>query len=340
MRQSYRCAVDESHREAKLCAAGAWTPVELIDESAGGFGVVSEQPLGVSAGDVVQLRVDGELFETRVVYIEEQTPDDERAGPSFRLGLKRVGVYFGDAIKPLPWYKFFFKRYRHRPYGSLGPLLLAAFVFAMVIGVAPVIVAYFMDTRGIGGPSINSRAERDPDDGIRRRDANDERPRPEVEPSGSIFEDSERKATVRRLPSLNFIDSKPSPTQNSSNNKRDTSFVILMEYAKLKGSIGKWRDQVLAAIADLTEQLGLSDPQKKDVDDLLRQTDEAIARFDVPDPEYSPQTVAREKSSILESAYAKLMQIFTEAQRIEWNELVKKWSAEADTPPEKKSKPD
>lgn len=341
LRQSYRCAVDESHRGAELCAAGKWTPVELIDESAGGFGILCDGPPGVAVGDVVQLHVAGECYDARVIYVEEQSPGDEGVEPALRVGLKRVGEYFGEAVAPLPWYKFFFRRYRQRPFSSRGTLLAAAFIFAMVIGAAPFIITNFLDSRGIGDLRTKSRGDRNTDGAIRSRDAVMKPSRPgSASPFASDFDDSEGNAVVRQIPKLIFPNSQNSSLQNSLNHKRDAGFMQLMEYAKLKENIGRWRDQVLDAIAYLIEKLGLTEPQKKEVDALLQQTDEAIAKFDAPNPEYTPQTVLREKTTILEGAYGKLMQIFTEAQRLKWNEMLKQLHSETTPPTQEPEKTD
>ncbi|MCE5267770.1 MAG: hypothetical protein LLG00_07780 [Planctomycetaceae bacterium] len=68
---------------ARLVVGEKSCDVQITDESAGGFGVRTCEPLEVNQGDVVQLRTDSGWFELRVARVEQ--PDGEVA-----LGLERI----------------------------------------------------------------------------------------------------------------------------------------------------------------------------------------------------------------------------------------------------------
>ena len=89
---------------------------------------------------------------------------------------------------------------------------------------------------------------------------------------------------------------------------------------------------MLSVVSNLLDKLNLTDPQEKEIDKILKNADEKIIRLNVPNPDNTPQKVAHERTSILEIAHDKLLQVFTAAQRIQWDELVKQWTKSLQTP--------
>ena len=321
LRESYRCAVDESKRAAELRAGGDWIPVELLDESAGGFGVRVDRPLSVSTGDLVQLRLAAECFEARVMNVVEQSPSGDEEEPAFRLCLKRAGEIFLEAEEKRPWFERFKRPRRHTPFGSAGTLFCAAIIFVVLAVVTPAVIIYLFGSRNISDSLRGSHAGAKSDEVLQQRGSSNEpsAARPAGWPFG-FFADA---------PKHNAFGTEPSTALHE---KRDTSFSLLLDHAMLQSNLGKWSDAVLAVIADLAEKLSVTKPQQEEIGGILQDADEEIARLNVPDPDNTPQKVATKRASILETAYEKLVQVFTDTQRMQWDELVKKWSGEIKAP--------
>ena len=326
LRESYRFAAIEPSRPAELRVGSDWIPVELLDTSAGGFGIKADRPLGISVGDSADLRLDDECFATRVMNIVEQAPDGGHEDPSFRLGLKRVGEVFFDEQEHVPWFAWIKGPARHLPSDSTKTLFYAALLFAAIAGAAPVIIIYLMDSPE---PMDISRA------GIGSDEA--------MQPWGSNSKPSAIRPVSETLDSSDvphyginrsLFGAKPSPAKPSLNGSQNDSFSLLLDRAKLQSNIGKWSDAVLSVIADLIEDLKLTAAQKEKIGKILRHADKEITQLNVPSPDNTPQKVARERLSILETAYNKLSQVFTDTQLTQWNELVKKWNESLQTPAE------
>ena len=90
-RNQFRCPHNGTPDEATLLINGRQTPVRLIDESAGGFGVLADQCPPCQLGDEIRLNFDSAQFVVRVVYVcEVPRGNSVTGGPAFRLGLERL----------------------------------------------------------------------------------------------------------------------------------------------------------------------------------------------------------------------------------------------------------
>ena len=110
LRDSYRYPTNGSRQQAQMRFAETWTPVELIDESAGGFGVRIEHMPEVAMGDVARLRQGDKCFEVEVMhvtrYASEDSSDDAGQGrAACQLGLKRVSEVFAEVDAGPSWFK-------------------------------------------------------------------------------------------------------------------------------------------------------------------------------------------------------------------------------------------
>lgn len=96
-RSAFRCPVQETVQWSVLRVRKKKLPVQLLDESAGGFALLADRHPGVEAGDVVRLCTESGWHEVRVVHVRkyepavaEGEPVGENGGPQFRVGLERV----------------------------------------------------------------------------------------------------------------------------------------------------------------------------------------------------------------------------------------------------------
>ena len=94
-RASYRCTADE-RREGRLQIGDREIPVEILDESADGFGILLNEVLAGSIGQTVALKTDAGWTEARVMHshLVESTEFGEATDPACpgrtRLGLRRT----------------------------------------------------------------------------------------------------------------------------------------------------------------------------------------------------------------------------------------------------------
>ena len=109
-RKSYRCAVPSLRQEGELRFGEFRLPVRLLDQSAGGFAVISWQPPGVEIDSEGLLRAGDDWHEIRLINVtqmeppeseEDLAPDDQ--GECFRLGLCRLGDAFDPDKKEASW---------------------------------------------------------------------------------------------------------------------------------------------------------------------------------------------------------------------------------------------
>ena len=330
MRESYRCSVEGSKRDAALRVGDEWIAVGLLDESAGGFGVLADRPINVSTGDLIQLRLGDERFEVRVMNLTEKPPEGGEEGPSFRLGLKRVGEALWAAEEKRPWYERFKRPLRHKPSGSAGAFFKAALVFAALIGALPVIAIYLMDTRSVDITKIGSGVVSK--SGPKKQPWNSHKDGSGIREPGEGFGVSNDSpggsgGTFNHEKLKRFVFGEgPSSNGIKSNGNDNAGLFLLLDHAGLKSGLGKWSDAVLAVIENLAKNLKLTDPQKEEINTILQDANDEIVQLHVPHPDNTPQVVLQKRKSILEAAYAKLIQVFTPQQQTEWNEAVQEWS--------------
>lgn len=82
-RSSYRCAVAADQEAAILRTDKRDIVVQVREKSAGGFGVVTEQPVKLEQGAILSLATSGGCCEVQVVHVIENEGE-------FRIGLKNL----------------------------------------------------------------------------------------------------------------------------------------------------------------------------------------------------------------------------------------------------------
>ncbi len=101
-RKSFRCPVDQSQQTGMLKVGRRRQQVMIINQSAGGYGVISDRDLRLAVGDVLALTVGGARFDVRVAHVGQTGTIDStgEAKLAYRLGLQRVKE--GDEL-PEDW---------------------------------------------------------------------------------------------------------------------------------------------------------------------------------------------------------------------------------------------
>jgi hypothetical protein len=142
-RRSVRCSVSPSRRQSTLIIGRKTFPVQLVDESTGGFAVMIDHSPGMRVGDMARLETDWGLFEVRLARItradspfENDLHQGDGTGLWLRLGLCRVG----DALQVAPKTVSLFSEdkgiFRGKKSSTNKLMLAGGFVLAILMIVA------------------------------------------------------------------------------------------------------------------------------------------------------------------------------------------------------------
>jgi hypothetical protein len=333
-RESYRFPIDESRQQAEMRFGKTWMPVDLLDESAGGFGVRIDQDPGTAVGDIVRLRSKEKCYEVEVMHITQcssnkKVYDESLYKSAYKLGLKRVNEVFEDSYdRPSP-----LKRIRalwQRPYVSLDNKgLLVGLAVAFFAGCLPAVLIVTLKSNVVVSQSLDdslkeSKLELDSlstfsnpfkvkVDGVSDR-AFAGSPSSDISSGGTGINSS---SDIISSSGQDVSYTKPI----LSNNQKGV-WESLVERAKRLTDIEPWKNAVLALISSLLEKMGLSDIQQAETTQLLEYTDRSIANLNATETEDNREEVARKRESILERAYTDLMHMFDDDQQAQWEELV------------------
>ena len=159
-RESFRFPVGDAVQGEMILADQSRMPVRLLDQSAGGLGVLTDYAPPVCCGDVVQLHTDSFCCEARVVHLAktERTGgdnDESASGPQYRLGfirLREIAVKSDEPERPErrgPWRI-------SRPDFQQSPIAIIAVVFGIAV-FAAVVLGVFALAGSNQGPGTDSR---------------------------------------------------------------------------------------------------------------------------------------------------------------------------------------
>jgi len=101
-RKSFRCKVPGPRQDALLKVGRRRFPVQLFNESSGGFAAWSDRDLRLAVGDVVSLFTASGGFDVRVAYVMEIDADETdipAEGSLYRVGMERLSDLQGPAEK-------------------------------------------------------------------------------------------------------------------------------------------------------------------------------------------------------------------------------------------------
>ncbi len=320
LRDSYRYPIEESQQSAQMLFGKTWTPVELLDESAGGFGILVDLLPDVAVGDVVRLRCGVQCFEVEVMHVAQcptvdGSHDERRGQPPCQLGVRRVSEVFPKADAGLPW----FQRIRARwqlPHSSLdGKGLGVGLAIAFFVGVLPAVAVlslrtnYFADRESKSAAVGNSLVLEMP-----ASFSNPFKVKLNVEGDG-FFAAAPHDGFSAAVPSLN--------------DRQKAVWQLLLDRAKLQTDIEPWNNATLAVIANQLGQMSLSDLQQLEISQLLKYTDVSLTRLDAANYAGNREEAARKGVSILKGTYTDLMQMLSDKQQSEWDKLTEKRGEEA-----------
>jgi hypothetical protein len=292
-RKSYRCRTSETNDLAELRIGQRRIPVQLRDESAGGFGVTAAERPEVERTDVLQLHVDSTVFNVRLVHLhEERVWERGQERKIYCIGLQRLG----EAEEP-PTAE---PAYRHLASAALRWLFPSGhvmaspsgFVLAVVVVGAPLAFAalfyHFCRTSAtsLGAPIRAEESAVQP----AARSAG-EQPAGPGSASRSIPADTALKAssgaadwaTIARLPGA-------APLLTSS----------------------------------MIRSLGLSEDQQRRIREIVDETTEAFKQVDAQFQGSSRQEQSRVERILLEAAREKALGLLTPEQRGEFQAVLDK----------------
>ena len=130
----------ESRQAGILKVGDVQFPVRLMDESAGGFAVLTDRPPDVAVGQVVQLATDADWCHVHVTHVVplEAAEQTGPTGGAFRLGLFRLG----DVELPVErsfWRVFDGLRFPlHHKFASTGSIFVLGMLLALIVVLLPV----------------------------------------------------------------------------------------------------------------------------------------------------------------------------------------------------------
>jgi hypothetical protein len=154
-RKHFRFRTSGRRCQAELEFGQRRIPVQLFDESAGGFAVVVEKCPDFKRGDVLQLYLDSGVFKVGVVYVCEMEPAEPwRTGPVFRVGLQRlavVGMPPEEGQSRWSWLPAIGLRTGSRPRTAAFAALLA-----LAVVVVPVVLTAVLRQSGLRGSNLLS----------------------------------------------------------------------------------------------------------------------------------------------------------------------------------------
>ena len=147
-RQSFRCPVGGPRRQGRLRIGRREIAVRIVDESAGGFAVESDEDPGCQVGDTLALEIALNWVEVRVVEVERQesTPEDPQdiVDPTpTRLNLLRIRDVDEREVYPLlSWRRF---RSALMPQVPLGRSFKSTMAMIVVMVAAGIVFVWLLN---------------------------------------------------------------------------------------------------------------------------------------------------------------------------------------------------
>lgn len=285
-RRSFRWRVPEEDGRAELRIGGRRIPVQLHDESAGGFSVTAAEFPDVKRSDVFQLHAGSRVFDVSLVHLSEQGPRNPgREGKTYRIGLQRLG----EVVRPPdagPLGQRLLSSALRRPSPSAhAPASLSGAVLAVVVVAAPLLFAglfyYYCRTTLDAASNESARAA----DLIAR-------------PSGLASVDS----PVGRL-------SAAGRTQTAGG--ASTASGGASEWATIARLPG-----AAALLASPTiRELGITEDQQRRIRQIVDQTTDAFKQIDLHFRDMTRQDQSRLERKLLEAGREKALGLLTPEQR-------------------------
>ena len=337
-RQSFRWPVSGPRQEGELRFGEKRLKVRLLDESAGGFSALCEQPVGVEAGAKGLLCAGEDWFDVRVASIEpvasppvneddgkplsadffrpstgqtsaspgESTPEPlPETSPAWcRLGLYRMNDAFNPDIKPAyhSWAGLTCHLKRVSS-GTIGVIFMGI-VLAITVVIIPLSYVRVIST---------DTADAELKDGIHWLS--------HQQPGLSKTADEDRspfKAFVEGV-AKTWSDAPNAAGHSSNEPKLSSQFAD--EIAELRKTIQRLPGAMPFALPEVVKQLQLTESQQKRIRELVETAANMIRNLvSFPDKDGSGEKNRGEKA-ILESTRNKALELLDDNQKKKWYEL-------------------
>ncbi|MBN2291734.1 MAG: hypothetical protein JXM70_04875 [Pirellulales bacterium] len=329
-RNSYRCPINETRQQTQIRFGKTWIPVELLDESAGGFGVHVEHAPQVGIGDIVWLRCGDKCFEVEVRHVTQfphadGSQDETADGAACKLGLKRLSEVFLETGNHSPYLRRIMRKRSGLPYSPGGKGLAIGLMVAFLVGALPAVAVVLLGTNITDSWQADSRAD---ENGFKFGSRSPSTKQTKIKLDGKV-DGSHASASgdngLRTTGSgISTTGKGVLPAKISLNKRQKGVWQMLLDNAKLQVDIEPWTDAVLVLLAKLVRQMGLSDLQQVESAQILEYTDQSLAKLNATGATENQEEFTQKQMSILEGAYASLINMLNDKQQDKWNELVEK----------------
>jgi hypothetical protein len=149
LRKSVRCTVVDKRQRCKFIVGKKVFPVQLYDESLGGFAVLIDSLPHLYPGDHAQLLTDHGLFDVRLVRItkaesssDNKSPGADETNTWYQLGLCRIGEALPSSPKGASIFSENYRLYR-APGTTSGIWLTIGLILVLLLIAVPLGITFF-----------------------------------------------------------------------------------------------------------------------------------------------------------------------------------------------------
>ena len=309
-RQSVRCPSVGVPRVAELQIGTRRVPICVVDESAGGLGVVVAQPPGVEKGAVILATLDSVIHKVRVAFIREvAAADSSEPSPLFRMGLERldeVAVLQDDNPHRVGWLRRLLMRgtERNRSSGFVtGLLLVLAAAGIPLLVTVPLVYSKRHTWRLAPLPPRESSKGSEP--------AVAASPRPG--PTSSSDAGDWQGVTVQTQNASN-VSGRTETGDRGPSDRGLTPLAPSPAAARLAGLVRLPGASGLLA-ADMIRDLGLTDDQLRKIRSIVESTTQQIRELDADSGSRSRQDQSQQEDRLLDESRARAIDALTAEQR-------------------------
>jgi len=336
-REAFRCPVSAAGQEAVFQVGDAEIPVQLLDESAGGFALWADRDPGVEVDEVARLHTESGSHEVRVAHVqsEQQTSEmgqgTEGDPPGFRLGLERLRELEarGIMLPRMSW----LDRVRVAGFCPLGTGNVAVgIVLALAITIGLVAIAVFLwRSDGTFIMPAGKLAKASPRSTIaeskseRDRHTESERDRRASRPNFPEQDTtSERPATEpdwrwqRASTSDHSTRGSPRPSGGPRSAAADSEGC---GDAPWRTMIRRLPGAAVFLVEEVVQELNLTQEQVDELERIVELVGEAIQQIPIRWSHESRQQHAEKRQIVLAEARRRALEVLTEEQRACWETL-------------------
>jgi hypothetical protein len=304
-RKSVRLPVQMSHQEGELRFGQVRLSVQLLDQSADGFAVITRQAPGVKIGAAGLLGIGEDWYE---IYLSYSMPLESSSSPEiavpeaqeqiFRLGLCRIRDTLDPDMKEIWWPRPLladrFRRLMTSKSTMFGFGLIFVF-FMVVLPTAAVLLLYHGKGNAIGD--------------VARL----------VKRIGAAHEPGDTKP----YPADISIDvSSPASSSVVHSSSKGTFPAPLGDYLReLRAMIRRMPGAEAFLMPNVIQELGLTDQQQRQIQDIIDSTEEAVILLGRQSNGESSRKREKIHQELLDIARSSALKVLTKDQQERWKEL-------------------